>query len=690
MAAAFFDRLPAGLTAAEEELRDHLVRASRIAAELLPPGNVVSLQEWVECRMPGEVDLATDAAGLVTLRPARSQKEDHGRKRPDDFFKSLPQDSFTPEEERLRFAILDFLAGWTAKDLATMEHLQNNPHVLEAGRIQNSSGVSLKDWIERRIGGELTLQPGRGGSMVINLAPAGRPAVAERVRGLFLPGRAAAARIPYAACRDASAPSSASSTHAHDAACDATHAACMASPEACKASGARGGERRASRFFEVLSPSGVLRVNRLLVFANWYLCGIRAVLGFMAVQGVQGVQGGKKSFFETLPADELLPKELELRQLLFDHLDCFIQNGGAGEGPMLSSIAQGKVCQKLKTELLKREVSLRDWIDRRIGGEIATKVASNGQVIIHYRNENDQADAQEPEIEEPMEGTEISRDAQAFFDDLPPDGFLPEEEALREAILNFLDSSGPDAPPTLREAQQVPERLPSAWFRHVSARSFGFRLSKTKNVRHAMRLLAGVQLLASLWLLQPASSQQLGQIKGRISIPHKYQEVISAASGAGLAAARVILDGGLLSALPASDGHFALNGVAVGPHILQVVHPLLSFDPVRVEAAEGSAGLKMSAYIADMEHGKGVKLKYPLGLAPSGAFSYLEKREEFNVLSVFKSPYALFGLVSMGAMLFLPKLQSMVEEEKERQQQELQQQKPEKKQGAQNFTVDRN
>ena len=56
--------------------------------------------------------------------------------------------------------------------------------------------------------------------------------------------------------------------------------------------------------------------------------------------------------------------------------------------------------------------------------------------------------------------------------------------------------------------------------------------------------------------------QQLGQIKGRISIPHKYQadiglarvadlgllgpgqEVISAASGAGLAAARVILDGG--------------------------------------------------------------------------------------------------------------------------------------------------
>mmetsp|Transcript_32366 Transcript_32366/g.60927 ORF Transcript_32366/g.60927 Transcript_32366/m.60927 type:complete len:197 (-) Transcript_32366:54-644(-) len=188
-----------------------------------------------------------------------------------------------------------------------------------------------------------------------------------------------------------------------------------------------------------------------------------------------------------------------------------------------------------------------------------------------------------------------------------------------------------------------------------------------------MRLFAAWLLLA-----QPALSQSLGKIKGRISIPHKFQEITSS-TGSGLAAARVILDGGLMSALPASDGHFALSGVPAGPHLLQVVHPLLSFDPVRVEyVPEKASGQEISAFIADMEHGKGVKLKYPLGLAPSGAFSYLEKREEFNLLSVFKSPYAIFGVVSMGAMFFLPKLQSMVEEEKERQQQELQQSKTKK------------
>lgn len=363
------------------------------------------------------MDLATDAAGLVILRPVRSQKEDHGRKRPDDFFKSLPQDSFTPEEERLRFAILDFLAGWTAKDLATMEHLQTNPHVLEAQRyVLNGTGVRLKDWIERRIGGELTLQPGRGGSLVINLAPAGRPAVAERVellrRGFPMP----AVPLPHP---------------------PPPHPAPMPMMPP--------GMRPMPPAWPAQKPAKPAERERPKARKD------------EGVQGAQGAQGGKKNFFESLPADELLPKELELRQLLFDHLDCFIQNGGTGDGPMLSSIAGGKVCQKLKSELLKREVSLRDWIDRRIGGEIATKVASNGQVIIHYRNENDQGDAQEPEIEEPMEGTEISRDAQAFFDDLPPDGFLPEEEALREAILNFLDSSGPDAPPTLKEAQQVSE-----------------------------------------------------------------------------------------------------------------------------------------------------------------------------------------------------------------------------------------
>merc|ERR1712083_320748 len=87
----------------------------------------------------------------------------------------------------------------------------------------------------------------------------------------------------------------------------------------------------------------------------------------------------------------------------------------------------------------------------------------------------------------------------------------------------------------------------------------------------------------------------------------------------------------------------------------------------RVEAQETKGSIKTTAYLADLEHGRGAKLKYPLGLAPSGLFGYLEKREEFNILSVFKSPMALISLFSCGAMFLLPKLQPMMEEEKERQ-----------------------
>merc|ERR1719310_613306 len=75
--------------------------------------------------------------------------------------------------------------------------------------------------------------------------------------------------------------------------------------------------------------------------------------------------------------------------------------------------------------------------------------------------------------------------------------------------------------------------------------------------------------------------------------------------------------------------------------------------------------MKPSAFIADPEKhdGKKEKLKYPLELKPSAMNVYLEKREEFDVLSIFKSPMTLLSLFSFGAMFLLPKLQPMIEEQ---------------------------
>mmetsp|Transcript_72924 Transcript_72924/g.165384 ORF Transcript_72924/g.165384 Transcript_72924/m.165384 type:complete len:209 (+) Transcript_72924:66-692(+) len=175
--------------------------------------------------------------------------------------------------------------------------------------------------------------------------------------------------------------------------------------------------------------------------------------------------------------------------------------------------------------------------------------------------------------------------------------------------------------------------------------------------------LIGLALFAAVAVGEDALA---GPVRGRISFPQKFQQDLP--SGSGLTAAKVIVDGGQYAALPTADGYFVISDVPVGPHLLQVVHPRLMFDLVRVDVQEAKGGtVKMTAHLADLEHGKGQKLKYPLGLAPSEVFHYLEKREEFNILSVFKSPMALISLFSCGAMLLLPKLQPMIDEEKERQ-----------------------
>lgn len=520
MALEFFDRLPKKLTQAEETLRGHLRDAARTAANFLPPGNVVSLQEWVECRMPGEVELGTDDAGLVVLRPARNAREkepdpalqsflsrlpadqflqeeedlreaivsacekapetlaqvkrlpsvlkctkvllpaaikledwierrigaevavetdaagqrvcrlmgseplprqesrNREKDRSEEFFRMLPKDSFLPEEEKLRMAIFDFLAGWSAQELATLQHCAQNPAVAEAKRgMFASHAVNFKDWIERRIGGELILRPdpaGRG-ELEIHLTPAARPVVAERVALLQ-------ARKPPGIWPAPARPPPHSLHSAPPIPAPMPHMVASGGSERNERSNRQ--ERRRDK--ERKEPQ-------------------------------HRDEASKQSFFDKLPAEELLEKELELRQILLDSLDIYFQKHPAGEGPALSMIAgQTKAYQEIKSSFLKG-VSLREWVDRRIGGEVATKMGSNGQVIIFPRDREGQVNADV--ADEVMEAADLlDGKAQDFFDNLPPDGFLSQEEVLREAILNFLESwDDVSAPPTLKVLQRNSE-----------------------------------------------------------------------------------------------------------------------------------------------------------------------------------------------------------------------------------------
>jgi len=163
-----------------------------------------------------------------------------------------------------------------------------------------------------------------------------------------------------------------------------------------------------------------------------------------------------------------------------------------------------------------------------------------------------------------------------------------------------------------------------------------------------------------------AEKPVLGMINGRVRFSHDILETLPADMG--ILSAKVVLDGGLLTALPSSSGDFVVNDVPAGPHLLQVVHPNLFFDAVRIEAATGPRGqLKMMAYLADFESGRGARLNYPLRLTPSGrSLTLSERREELSMHSGITSPMAMISFMSLVCIFWLPKLRCMSEDERKR------------------------
>ena len=81
--------------------------------------------------------------------------------------------------------------------------------------------------------------------------------------------------------------------------------------------------------------------------------------------------------------------------------------------------------------------------------------------------------------------------------------------------------------------------------------------------------------------------------------------------------------------------------------MLELTHPSLHFDPVTIETffgGESQNSVKITPFLTDHMYRKGAKLKYPLALAPSVLMAYFQPREEFNILSVLKSPMVLMML----------------------------------------------
>eukprot|EP00928_Gymnodinium_smaydae_P078644 TRINITY_DN62751_c0_g1_i1.p1 TRINITY_DN62751_c0_g1~~TRINITY_DN62751_c0_g1_i1.p1 ORF type:complete len:656 (+),score=172.73 TRINITY_DN62751_c0_g1_i1:57-1970(+) len=508
-AAAALARLPQELSPLEESLRDQLCAAARTAERLLQGlGANVALQDWVECRIPTELQLYANNEGRVVLTvpgaatadkaaapavvkpPAKAAAASPGATA-EDFFSKLPEDHFSPQEQAVRQALIDALAAGPQQ----VTQVAMGPVVSRAYRaLAAGHRVPLLDWIEQRIGEEVRVfeDPVRRQQFLELVSgdgavpyPPQQSRKSERCEAFF-------ATLP-ADCF----------TQAEEALRDALFAflATWRSPELANLAHAAN-DPAVREAKAVLLPKDV-------PFREWIQHRIDAEIQLQkdakgqwvihvtpeahqyVMQKAQAIQQHqldktkefeekqlkKQQFYEGLPADGFAPAEEALREAILEFLQ---REHRTPEGkkmvPSLTNAGQDPEIKARKADFLPGYITLREWIEHRIGEEVVLtrdqetssgKKGSSTEVRMRLKKPKAPAFKGGSELDEMI--TQAERDAEreqarealaekkeAFFAALPEDGFLPEEEALREALMVFIESWEMSRVPTLSDCGSDP------------------------------------------------------------------------------------------------------------------------------------------------------------------------------------------------------------------------------------------
>ncbi|KAH8244692.1 hypothetical protein KR032_010387, partial [Drosophila birchii] len=111
------------------------------------------------------------------------------------------------------------------------------------------------------------------------------------------------------------------------------------------------------------------------------------------------------------------------------------------------------------------------------------------------------------------------------------------------------------------------------------------------------------------------------------------------------------------------DGLFTVSGVPNGSHILEVQHPDIYFQPVKVEiTGKGKIRARKVSYT---QPSMIQQMPYPLRLQPLSRRNYFYFREQWRLIDILLSPLVLSMLVPMLCMLILPLIISDPEAKKE-------------------------
>merc|ERR1712048_1113704 len=92
----------------------------------------------------------------------KDEDEEENEEGATKFIEQLPESELTTQEEELREVVLSYIDNWKSDVSSTVSEALQDPKVRRCKNALLPNGVSLKYWIEERIGGEIETKSSDG------------------------------------------------------------------------------------------------------------------------------------------------------------------------------------------------------------------------------------------------------------------------------------------------------------------------------------------------------------------------------------------------------------------------------------------------------------------------------------------------------------------------------------------------
>ncbi|BFG04853.1 ER membrane protein complex subunit 7 homolog [Drosophila madeirensis] len=159
-------------------------------------------------------------------------------------------------------------------------------------------------------------------------------------------------------------------------------------------------------------------------------------------------------------------------------------------------------------------------------------------------------------------------------------------------------------------------------------------------------------------------------IEGRVSPP---DTILAPGQGAGSALNKednkwqvdvtITINDGEYKGFVREDGQFIISGVPSGSYVLDVHHPDVFYEPVRVEI--NPKGKFRARKVNFVQPAQIMQVAYPLRMKPLMPFKYFQTREQWKITDFMFSPMVLMMVLPLLLMLVLPKMINDPETKKE-------------------------